>query len=112
MTFGRYLGPTTNVGSALAAKIIKQNQQYVCHSTLRHLMQEEKDCIFHITTQTHFDNINIQRIGPHSVPPISTPAIQLQIFLQYVLLGIPMYYYYPTVTILLRYRLNGKAFHL
>jgi hypothetical protein len=30
LTFGQYLGPATNVGSALTAKILKSNEQTVC----------------------------------------------------------------------------------
>ncbi len=41
LTLGRYLGPATDVGLALTAKILKQNGQYVCRLTLRHLMPEE-----------------------------------------------------------------------
>ncbi len=37
LTLGRYLGPATDVGSALTAKILKQNGQYICRSTLHHL---------------------------------------------------------------------------
>jgi hypothetical protein len=29
-TLGQYLGPATNVGSALTAKILKSNEQTVC----------------------------------------------------------------------------------
>jgi hypothetical protein len=41
LTLGRYLGPAINIGMALTAKILKQNGQYVCRSTLRHLTPEE-----------------------------------------------------------------------
>jgi hypothetical protein len=41
LTLGQYLGPTTNVGSALTAKILKSNGQTVCRSTLRHLNDKE-----------------------------------------------------------------------
>ncbi len=35
------MGPGTNVGSALATKILKSNGQTVCRSALRHLNDEE-----------------------------------------------------------------------
>ena len=44
MILGRYLGPATDVGLALTAKILKSNGQYVCRSTLRHLTDEELQC--------------------------------------------------------------------
>jgi hypothetical protein len=44
LTLGRYLGPATDVRLALTAKILKQNGQYVCLLTLRHLTLEETLC--------------------------------------------------------------------
>jgi hypothetical protein len=44
LVLGRYLGPATNVGSALTAKILKSNGQTVCRSTLGHLNDEELHC--------------------------------------------------------------------
>ncbi len=44
LTLGQYLGPATNVGSALTAKILKSNGQTVCRSTLRHLKDKETHC--------------------------------------------------------------------
>ena len=35
VTIGRYLGPASNVGSAMTMKILKPNGGYVCHSTVR-----------------------------------------------------------------------------
>jgi len=40
LILGRYLGPATDIGSALAAKILKANGQVVYRSTLRHLTDE------------------------------------------------------------------------
>jgi hypothetical protein len=48
LTLGRYLGPATDIGSALMAKILKQNSQYVCHLTLCHLTLEETLCTVQI----------------------------------------------------------------
>ncbi len=39
--------PTTNVGSALTAKILKSNGQTVCRSTLQHLNNKEIHCPIH-----------------------------------------------------------------
>ena len=41
---GCYLGPATDVDSALTAKILKSNGQTVCRSTLGHLNDEELHC--------------------------------------------------------------------
>jgi hypothetical protein len=40
LTLGQYLGPATNIGSAVTAKILKSNGQTVCRSSLRHLNNE------------------------------------------------------------------------
>ncbi len=68
LTLGRYLGPATDVGLALTAKILKQNSQYVCCSTQRHLTLEETLCTVHIAAQLHFDNMITERFGRKSVP--------------------------------------------
>jgi hypothetical protein len=68
LTLGRYLGPATDVGLAPTAKILKQNSQYVCHSTLRHLMLEETLCTVQIAVRAHFDNMITKPIGRKSVP--------------------------------------------
>jgi hypothetical protein len=68
LTLGRYLGPAIDIGLALTAKILKQNGQYVCRLTLRHLMPEETLCMVQIAAQLHFDNMIVKRIGPKSVP--------------------------------------------
>jgi len=44
LVLGHYLGPATDVGSALTAKILKSNRQTVWRSTLRHLNDEELHC--------------------------------------------------------------------
>jgi hypothetical protein len=67
LTLGRYLGPAIDIGSALTAKILKQNGQYVCHSTLCHLTPEETLCKVQIAVWLHFDNMIAKRIGPKSV---------------------------------------------
>jgi hypothetical protein len=76
LTLGRYLGPATDVGSALTDKILKQNGQYVRHSTLRHLTLEETLCTVHIAAQLHFDKMIIACIG-HKCIPGNFPAEDL-----------------------------------
>jgi hypothetical protein len=68
LTLGRYLGPAINIGLALTAKILKQNGQYDCRSTLRHLTPEETLCMVQIAAWLHFDDMIVERIGPKSVP--------------------------------------------
>jgi hypothetical protein len=68
LTLGRYLGPATDVGLALRAKILKQNGQYVCHLTQRHLTPEETLCTVQIAVQLHFDNMITKHVGRKSVP--------------------------------------------
>ena len=48
IVLGRYLGPAIDVGNAMTAKILKENGQIVCRSTLRHLTKEELDNPTHI----------------------------------------------------------------
>jgi len=52
----------------MTAKILKQNRQFVCRSTLRHLSIEKLDSPVHAATRTHFDNMIVERIGPNSTP--------------------------------------------
>ncbi len=54
MILGHYLGPATDVGPAMTAKILKSNGQYVCRSTLQHLTDEELQCPMHKTLQNDF----------------------------------------------------------
>jgi hypothetical protein len=50
------------------AKILKQNGQYVCHSTLHHLTPVETLCTVQIAARLHFDNMITECIGHKSVP--------------------------------------------
>jgi hypothetical protein len=68
LTLGRYLGPAIDIGLALTAKILKQNSQYVCRLTLRHLTLDETLCKIQTAARIHFDNMVAKRIGPKSVP--------------------------------------------
>jgi hypothetical protein len=64
LTFGQYLGPATNVGSALTAKILKSNGQTVCRSTLRHLNDEEIHCPIHQEMRRVFNESIAHHLGP------------------------------------------------
>ncbi len=68
LTLGRYLGPVTDIGLALMAKILKQNGQYVCCLILRHLTPEETLCMVQIAARSHFNKMIIKRIGHKSIP--------------------------------------------
>jgi len=48
LVLGRYLGPATDIGSALTAKILQPTGQFVCRSTLRHLTDEELQSSVHL----------------------------------------------------------------
>ncbi len=64
LILGRYLGPATDIGSALTAKILKSNGQVVCRSTLRHLNDDERACPVHTTNcKAYYDSI-AERLGP------------------------------------------------
>ncbi len=68
LTLGRHLGPATDVRLALTAKILKQNGQYVCRSTLRHLTLEATLCTVQTAARVHFDNMITKLIGHKSIP--------------------------------------------
>ncbi len=59
----RYLGSTTEVGSALTAKILKSNGQFICHSTLRHLNNDALNCLTHAEMHNAFDASVYEAIG-------------------------------------------------
>jgi hypothetical protein len=64
VVLGRYLGPAIDMGSALTAKILKDNGQFVCCSTLRHLTYQELECSVHTVMRLHFD----ESVKTHLVP--------------------------------------------
>jgi hypothetical protein len=63
---GRYLGPATNVGSALTTKILKSNGQTVCRLTLRHLNDKEIYCPIHQEMHRVFDETIANHLGPNA----------------------------------------------
>jgi len=64
LVLGRYLGPATDVGTALTAKILKSNGQTVCRSTLRHLNDEELHCPIQKELRIVFDESITHHYGP------------------------------------------------
>ncbi len=56
----------TDVGSALIAKILKSNGQYVCRLTLRHLTNEETHCPIHSEMRRVFDETVASHLGPNA----------------------------------------------
>ena len=64
LILGRYLGPATDVGSALTAKILKSNGQVVYRSTLQHLTDLERCCPVHIADRKSFDDSIAEQLGP------------------------------------------------
>jgi hypothetical protein len=66
LTLGRYLGPATDVGSALTAKILKSNGQAVCRSTLRYLNGEEIHCLIHQEMCRVFNESITHHLGPNA----------------------------------------------
>ncbi len=62
----QYLGPTTDVGSALTTKILKSNGQTVCRSTLWLLTNKETHCLIHLETRRVFDETVASHLGPNA----------------------------------------------
>jgi hypothetical protein len=66
LILGQYLGSTTNVGSALTAKILKSNGQTVCRSALQHLIDEEIYCSIHQEMRRVFDETIANLLGSNA----------------------------------------------
>ena len=66
LILGRYLGPATDVGSALTAKILKLNGQTVCRLTLQHLTDKETHCPIHLEMRRVFDETVASHLGPNA----------------------------------------------
>jgi hypothetical protein len=67
LILGCYLGPVTDVGSALTAKILKSNGQTVCRLTLRHLTDKEIHCPIHQEMPRIFVETIAQNLGPNAM---------------------------------------------
>jgi hypothetical protein len=63
---GQYLGPATDVGSALTARVLKSNGQTACRSTLRHLTNKETRCPIHLETRRVFDETVASHLEPNA----------------------------------------------
>ncbi len=67
IVLGRYLGPATDVGGMMTAKILKENGQFVYRSTLRHLTKHETDSPVHKDMWRRFDKSVEDILGPSAV---------------------------------------------
>jgi hypothetical protein len=65
LNLGRYLGPATDVGSALTANILKSNGQTVCRSTLWHLNDKEIHYPMHQIIHRVFNESITNHLGPN-----------------------------------------------
>jgi hypothetical protein len=66
LILGRYPGPATDIGSALTAKVLQLNGQFVCQSTLRHLTDEELQSSVHLDKRRQFDESIATHLRPTS----------------------------------------------
>jgi hypothetical protein len=66
LILGRYLGPATDVGSALTTRILKLNGQTDCRSTLRHLTDKETHYPIHLETRRVIDETVASHLGPNA----------------------------------------------
>ena len=76
LVLGRYLGPATDVGSALTTKILKSNGQTVCRSTLRHLNYEGLHYPIQKELRRAFDECTTHHLGP-TAKDADFPAVDL-----------------------------------
>jgi hypothetical protein len=81
IVLGQYLGPATDVGGMMTAKILKENGQFVYRSTLRHLTKDEIDSTAHADMRTRFDKLIKDTLGPGATdadfdPEDLTPELQ------------------------------------
>ena len=65
---GRYLGPSEDVGPAMATKILKQNGQVMVRTTFARLEQDEIDSPEHKKERADFDAEIETRLGDHAKP--------------------------------------------
>jgi hypothetical protein len=66
LILGRYLGPAMDIGSALTAKILQPNGQFVCRSTLRHLTDDELQSSVLLDKRRQVDESVVTHLGPAS----------------------------------------------
>jgi transposase len=66
LVLGRYLGPSTDIGPAMTAKILKSNGQYVHRTTLRALTDDEIASPDELRERTEWDDAIRAKLGPGS----------------------------------------------
>ncbi len=64
MTLGQYLGPATDMGSALTSKILKANGQFVCRTTVQPLDDDELQSSMHQRERQDFNLSVFTHLGP------------------------------------------------
>ena len=67
LTLGRYLGPAIDVGSAMTAKILKSNGEYICRSTFRALSSDEVASNVHAEMRTNFMLEVTEKLGSGAI---------------------------------------------
>jgi len=68
LVLGRYLGPSTDVGPAMTAKILKDNGQVVHRTTLRNLTEDEINSSEHSKLRAEYDARIMERLGESARP--------------------------------------------
>jgi hypothetical protein len=68
LVLGRYLGPSTDIGPAMMAKILKANGQYVHRTTLRGLTDNEVRDLDEVKERKAFDEEVERHLGPSAKP--------------------------------------------
>jgi hypothetical protein len=67
LILGQYLGPATDVGSALTTKNLKSNGQTVCRSTLQRLTNKEIHCPIQLEMRRVFDETVASHLGLNAI---------------------------------------------
>jgi hypothetical protein len=68
LVLGRYLGPSTDIGPAMTAKILKSNGEYVHRTTVRALTEDELQDSDEAKERALFDVEIERRLGPSAKP--------------------------------------------
>ena len=83
IVLGRYLGPATDVGGMMTAKILKENGQFVYRSTLRHLTKDEINDAVHVEMRKLFDESIDETLGSGAIEADFDPEDLTPEFLPY-----------------------------
>ena len=70
---GRYLGPSTDIGPAMTAQLLKSNGWIVHRSTYRGLTQDEMKCPDHTRKRREFDDEIRRKLGTGYDPDRGIP---------------------------------------